>query len=254
MMTESTPPVRPVPPPSPHHDWALFLDIDGTLLDLADRPDRVAVPDGLRGHLSAASERLAGALALVSGRPLADIDRLFAPLRLPASGQHGGEWRPAPAANPEIVAGSSIPAALRMLADDLAARHPGTIVEQKSHALAIHYRHDPALGPQFGAQLAAALDGCAGLMLMPGRLVWEIKDATLSKGSAVDRFMAVPAFAGRRPVFIGDDRTDEDGFRAVQKHGGLALPVGRLAKPGQPGFADAAAVRRWLAGIAGDGR
>jgi trehalose 6-phosphate phosphatase len=249
-MTETTASARPAPPPPPGRHWALFLDIDGTLLDFADRPDRVAVPAGLRDHLAAAAGRLDGALALVSGRPLADIDRLFDPLRLPASGQHGGEWRRTAGAAPELTAGAEIPAALRGLADDLARRHRGLVVEQKSHALALHYRHAPELGPALGADLAAALEGCAGLMLMPGRLVWEIKDAGQSKGTAVDRFMAMPGFVGRHPVFIGDDRTDEDGFRAVAARGGLALPVGRLARPGLPGFADAAAVRAWLAGFA----
>ncbi|MFC3675621.1 trehalose-phosphatase [Ferrovibrio xuzhouensis] len=250
-MTETTSAVRPAPPPPPGRDWALFLDIDGTLLDIADRPDRVAVPAGLRDHLAGAAGRLDGALALVSGRPLSDIDRLFDPLRLPASGQHGGEWRPAAGAAPALTAGTEIPAGLRALAEALAGRHRGMIVEQKSHALALHYRHDPALGPALGAELAAALEGCAGLMLMPGRLVWEIKDASQSKGTAVGRFMALPGFAGRRPVFIGDDRTDEDGFRAALELGGFALPVGRLARSGEPGFADAAAVRDWLAGFAG---
>jgi trehalose 6-phosphate phosphatase len=250
-MTETPASARPAPPPPPGPDWALFLDIDGTLLDMAERPDAVVVPQGLRDHLAAAAAGLAGALALVSGRPISDIDRLFDPLRLPASGQHGGEWRPAAGAVPELTAGAEIPAALRRLADDLGRRHPGMVIEQKTHALALHYRHAPDLGPALGAELAAALEGCAGLMLMPGRLVWEIKDAAQSKGTAVERFMAVPAFAGRRPVFIGDDRTDEDGFRAAEALGGLALPVGRLARSGLPGFADAAAVRGWLAAFSG---
>lgn len=248
-MTDQTSAAQPASPPLPDSDWALFLDIDGTLLDIAETPDRVVVPAALRRDLAAAAAALGGALALVSGRALGNIDGLFDPLRLPASGQHGGEWRPAADAAPEILV-APLPQALRDLADGLAARHAGLIVEHKSRALAVHYRHAPQLGPEIGSLLGAQLEGREGLMLMPGRLVWEIKDATQSKGTAVSRFMGAPAFAGRRPVFVGDDRTDEDGFRAAERHGGFALPVGPLAQPGQPGFRDAGAVRQWLADFA----
>lgn len=243
----------PALPPLPRSDWALFLDIDGTLLDIADAPDRVVVPADLREHLRIAAARLDGALALVSGRALDSVDRLFDPLRLAASGQHGSEWRPAPHAQIRSVAGLALPETLHHSIARLADLHPGILVERKSHALAVHYRHVPELGPSLGARLAEALEGHAGLMLMPGRHVWEVKDAALSKGSAVELFLREPAFAGRRPVFIGDDRTDEDGFRAVERAGGLALPVGALARswPERHGFVDAQAVRGWLAAFAG---
>lgn len=242
----------PALPPLPRSDWALFLDIDGTLLDIAEAPDRVVVPADLREHLRIAADRLDGALALVSGRALDSVDRLFDPLRLAASGQHGSEWRPAPHAQICPVAGLPLPESLHHSIARLADLHPGILVERKSHALAVHYRHAPELGPQLGARLAEALEGHAGLMLMPGRHVWEVKDAAFSKGSAVELFLREPVFAGRCPVFIGDDRTDEDGFRAVERVGGLALPVGALSRywPERHGFADAQAVRGWLAAFA----
>lgn len=242
----------PALPPLPRSDWALFLDIDGTLLDIAEAPDRVLVPSGLREHLRITADRLGGAVALVSGRALDSVDRLFDPLRLAAAGQHGSEWRPAPQADIRPAKSAQLPVALHDKAAGFAAQHPGILIERKSHALAVHYRHAPHLGAELGARLAELLEEHPGLMLLPGRDVWEVKDAVLSKGSAVSLFLDQPAFAGRRPVFIGDDRTDEDGFRVVEQAGGLALPVGPLARfwPGRACFPDADAVRGWLAAFA----
>lgn len=254
-MTEHTAPSQgqaaalPLPaPPMPQSDWALFLDIDGTLLDIADSPENVSVSEQLRADLDAASRLLNGALALVSGRTITDIDKLFDPLRLAASGQHGSEWRPTASATPQPVVEQPLPEGLHAAAAHLSRLHPGIVVERKSHALAVHYRHAPVLGPQIGASLAQAMSGLEGLMLMPGKFVWEIKDATQSKGTAVERFLQQPAFSNRRPVFVGDDRTDEDGFRAVEKHGGMAFAVGPMAlrQPARPGFIAPAAVRGWL--------
>jgi len=255
-MTEHTTPAEgqaaealPLPaPPRPRADWALFLDIDGTLLDIADSPENVSVSDQLRADLEAASKLLSGALALVSGRTITDIDKLFDPLRLAASGQHGSEWRPTASAAAQPVVEHPLPEGLHAAAAALATLHPGIVVERKSHALAVHYRHAPELGPQIGARLAQEMSGLEGLMLMPGKFVWEIKDATQSKGTAVERFLSQPAFANRVPVFVGDDRTDEDGFRAVERHGGVSLAVGPMAlrRPTLPGFIAPAAVRGWL--------
>lgn len=259
-MTEQTTPAEgqaadalPLPsPPSPQSDWALFLDIDGTLLDIADSPENVSVSEQLRADLAAASKLLNGALALVSGRTIDNIDRLFDPLKLAASGQHGSEWRPTASAPAQPVVDQPLPAGLHAAAAKLATLHPGIVVERKSHALAVHYRHAPALGPEIGARLAQSMSGLEGLMLMPGKFVWEIKDAAQSKGTAVERFLQQPAFANRIPVFVGDDRTDEDGFRAVEKHGGISFAVGPMAlrRPTLPGFIAPAAVRGWIAAFA----
>jgi trehalose 6-phosphate phosphatase len=257
-MTDQTAPMAvpaalplPVPPP-PQADWALFLDIDGTLLDLAAAPDAVRVPADLRAALQAVAARLDGALALVSGRSIATIDRLFDPLRLAVSGQHGSEWRPAPDAPVQAVAARPLPAAVDTAVAAIGRRHTGILVERKSHALAVHYRQTPAAGAEIGAQLARAIAGLDGLMLMPGQCVWEIKDATRSKGTAVAHFLTLPTFQRRRPVFVGDDRTDEDGFRVVEQQGGHAFAVGALAlqQPQRPGFATPDDVRRWLGDFA----
>lgn len=240
------------PPPLPQPNWALFLDIDGTLLDIAESPDRVAVPPALRDDLRAVEQRLNGALALVSGRAIAAIDKLFAPLQFAASGQHGSEWRPVPGAATQAVAEAPLPGGLHEAAARLNGLHPGIVVERKSHALAVHYRNAQDFGAEIGGRLATAMAGFEGLMLLHGKFVWEIKDARLSKGTAVDLFMRQPAFADRVAVFVGDDRTDEDGFHAVESLGGLALPVGPLAlkRPQGPGFATPAQVRDWLATFA----
>lgn len=253
-MTETaipeSPGLPPEPPPPPGSNWALFLDIDGTLLDIAETPDQVWVPPALRNDLDVVAGQLGGALALISGRPVSEIDRLFDPLKLPASGQHGGEWRPTPQQATEVIAGQTVPQHLREVADRLLHQYAGVVVEQKSHAIAVHYRHAPDVGPELGARLAEAMAGIEGLQLLSGRSVWEVKDSTQSKGTAVQRFMTRPDFAGRLPVFVGDDTTDLDGFLAVEALGGLALPVGPLARGGKPGFAGPDAVRSWLAEFA----
>lgn len=242
------------PPPLPQPNWALFLDIDGTLLDLAETPDGVRVPSDLLAHLRLAEQRLNGALALISGRAIAVIDQLFAPLQLAASGQHGSEWRPRPGAPVHAVAAAPLPPSLHDAAARIGRLHPGIVIERKSHALAVHYRNAPDFGAEIGGRLSQAMAGFDGLTLLHGKFVWEIKDAVQSKGTAVELFMRQQAFADRVAVFVGDDRTDEDGFHAVESLGGLALPVGALAlkRPQGPGFATPAQVRAWLAAFATD--
>jgi trehalose 6-phosphate phosphatase len=231
---------------------ALFLDVDGTLLDIRRRPAEVVVPPGLRDLLESVSGTLGGALALVSGRSIADLDRLFAPLRLPAAGQHGcelrlerdGEYRPQPVQH--------IEPALRLAVAVLAARHPGVEIEDKGQTLALHYRAAPRAMEMLSEQLER-LAGRTGELIALGRgkMVFELRDARFTKASAVEAFLDRAPFAGRLPVFIGDDVTDEDGFEAVERHGGIAMPVGRmLARDGRERratFAGPADVREWLA-------
>ncbi|MBL8669766.1 MAG: trehalose-phosphatase [Alphaproteobacteria bacterium] len=247
-------PNDPRQPPRPRDDWALFLDVDGTLLDIAPRPDAAEVPDGLRESLAAAAAALGGALALVSGRAVADIDRLFAPLRLPASGQHGAELRAAavsaPAAGVMLLPESALDAV-----GSAVAGMPGVHVEIKTYAAAVHYRAAPEAGEALRRSLVPVA-AATGLALLPGRLVWELRPFGVSKGTAVGAFMAQAPFRGRRPVFIGDDIADEDGFAAARAQGGLGLRVAGYAgedwpQPATPpSFTGPAAVRAWLADLA----
>jgi trehalose 6-phosphate phosphatase len=233
---------------SPRADWALFLDVDGTLIDLAESPNAVIVPDGLPAALKRASDCLGGALALVSGRPIDDLDRLFHPLVLPAAGVHGLELRveegPVKTVRPPLTD--------RCREKLAAAAHgfPGVLVENKEGAVALHYRREPQACDELRRRIELALrdEECANLTLRPGKMVWEIRHAGVDKGDAVDVFMERPPFAGRIPVFVGDDDTDADGFAAAQRLGGIAVPVGHEPSDG-PGFAVPADVRLWLSGL-----
>lgn len=230
----------------------LFLDVDGTLLDLAARPMDVDVPRRLLDDLSALSIRLDGALALVSGRSVAVLDELFEPLRLKAAGSHGAELRLEAEGEVEIVS-AGLPAALREELEELSANIPGVLIEDKAVCVAVHYREAPTSADALRAALETMLNatGDASLEILPGRLVFEVKHRSHDKGTAVDAFMERPPFRGRRPVFIGDDITDEAGFAVVPKHGGLAYAVGRDMRGAKRGFDTASEVRAWIARLAG---
>ena len=231
--------------------WALFLDVDGTLLDIADEPQGVAVPPHLRPDLARLSNALGGALALVSGRTVEELDHLFAPLVLPAAGQHGAEIRLTPAAAVEAARTDPALALLVPKVREIAAVWPNVEVEEKGAAIAVHFRRAPEAEAYLNRSLGALLDGMGGAVeMLQGKMVRELRDFRHTKGTAVGVFLASPPFIGRRPIFIGDDVTDEDGFQAVEAVGGLAMPVGFHPLIGRPPiFADAASVRAWLASI-----
>ena len=217
---------------------AVFLDFDGTLVDLAPTPDGVRLEPGVVVALALLAERHGGALALISGRPVAQIDAMLAPLMLPVAGVHGVERRGADgalqvAATPDV---SPVLACARALA----AIHPGLLVEHKRGAVALHYRLAPELEHLCLKEMIAAVQACPGVLLLHGKMVLEAKPAATDKGGAIAAFMAEAPFAGRRPVFAGDDTTDEAGFAFVQQVGGQGVKVGRgpsaatlrLASPG----------------------
>jgi len=219
---------------SPLPEWdvrqALFLDVDGTLLEIMQHPDDVQAEPGLTQLLAAASRSLGGALALVSGRSIASLDRIFVPLCLPAAGLHGLERRDA-RGRVHYPAGYAdrIGAARRELLDFVQSE-PGLLLEDKGAALALHYRNAPALEDACRRRMQSAR-AVAGedFHVQHGKMVLELKPTGEDKGTAVTAFMAEPPFAGRQPVFIGDDVTDEDGFRAVNAIGGLSIRVGQSA-------------------------
>jgi trehalose 6-phosphate phosphatase len=213
--------------PAPSADWALFLDIDGTLLELAPTPSEVVVPPGLPGLLSALKRALGGAVALVSGRSLADIDALFSPLEPIAAGQHGAEIRLPNGATERLGRAGGVLTGLMEKIGAFAAARPGILVEDKGMTIAVHCRQAPGYQAELGRFLAD-LTAAHGdrLETIGGHRVFEIKPRNLSKRTAVERLMRIAPFAGRLPLFIGDDRTDEDGFAAVRALGGHAIRVG----------------------------
>ncbi len=229
-------------------EWALFLDVDGTLLDIAEHPDQVRVPPSLIANLQRVSASLGGALGLVSGRSIAWIDDAFRPLRLPAAGQQGSEIRIAQNTNATadaIIDLGGVRGRLQPLGS-----MDGVDVEDKGLTIAVHYRgaRDRARAKQAIEQALAALDD--GIEAVPGRLVYEVKARGVSKGTAVARLAEAPAFSGRMPVYFGDDRTDEYAFHEVLARGGIAVQVGPSpAPPGCFWIESPSETRRWLAGL-----
>ncbi len=228
---------------------ALFLDVDGTLLEFAASPQAVVVPEGLVSCLARAELALGGALALVSGRTLSDLDRMFRPLRVRAGGVHGAEMRFDPVASAVVAEqAEALPSGLWRRLNAVVAGFPAVFVENKRFSFAVHYRAAPNLAGRLGEALRRFLDEQAplDLELVEGSLVYEIKARGFDKGVAIRRFMARAPFAGRIPIFIGDDATDEVGFAAAVSLHGFAYSVGRSSHAVAGAFPDPAAVRRWL--------
>ncbi len=235
---------------------ALLLDIDGTLLDIAPRPDEVRVPSRLRGILKGLWEQLDGALSFISGRPLADIDRIFAPLKLPAVGGHGAEIRPSMDGAIIDQLAQPLDPKLKQLLSKIAKLGPGVLIEDKSYSLAIHYRLAPKLGGDVLRSVAAICEkwGAHRLELLPGKSVIEIKQRGFDKGTALRQLMGYPSFAGRRPVFIGDDTTDDAAFAVLPEFSGVGLSVGGIVPGASFNFETPHDVRVWLEQLAEQAR
>ncbi|RTL52493.1 MAG: trehalose-phosphatase [Bradyrhizobiaceae bacterium] len=233
-------------------DCALLLDIDGTLLDLAATPSDVRVPRGLENTLSELHARTDGALALVSGRSLDDVDRLFAPIRLPVVGGHGAEMRLS--ADNEAVAVHAPPMDkdLKKRFSAIAQLSPGILLEDKGYSIALHYR----LAPHFERTIYDAVSAIradlpeAPLEILPGKAVCEIKHSGFTKASGVTELMKHEPFMGRQPIFIGDDVTDETVFALMPSLNGISFSVSRHARGVDGYFESPNDVREWLAGLA----
>jgi trehalose 6-phosphate phosphatase len=234
---------------------AILLDIDGTILDFAPSPQQVWVPTGLRRVLTRLAELTGGALALVSGRAINDIDLIFSPLQLPAIGVHGAEMRTTGDGEPQLRVAPLSKALKRKLAT-IAELGPGILVEDKSFSLALHYRLAPDKGEAIEAAVAAiCADAPPGTIeILPGKLVIDVKPAGINKGNAVCELMSHPPFAGRQPLFIGDDRTDLPVFGIIPKFAGLAYSVGRIVADVDGHFDTPEDVRLWLARVADQSR
>ena len=224
-------------PPFPRA--ALLLDMDGTLVDLAPTPDAVVVAAGLADVLATLRDALGGALAIVTGRPVETVDRLFGDTVRSVAGEHGGAIRQATGAPVERPDLPSPPQAWLDAAETLVRAYPGALLERKARGFALHYRQAPEAREAFRTALAAMVGTAARFELHPAHSLWEIRPAGADKGRAVAALMGRPPFAGRLPVFIGDDVTDEDGMRACRTLGGAGLRVDEV-------FGDPAGVRSWL--------
>ncbi len=211
--------------------WALFLDIDGTLIDLAATPDAIQVPLSLAGDLQAVANRLRGALALVTGRSLVYADALFAPSRFPIAGLHGAELRGADGAT---VVATATPAfvTLKQRLVEQTAWMEGVLIEDKGAAVAAHYRLAPAFDTALeGIMRAFAEAAGPDWVLQPGKMVFEIRPARADKGDAVAVYLEQAAFVDRLPIAIGDDLTDETMFALANARGGQSIRVGSLSTP-----------------------
>jgi trehalose 6-phosphate phosphatase len=231
---------------------AFFLDIDGTLLDIADHPDLIRVDGELLGLLESLGRAAGGALALISGRSVEDIDTLLAGSRFCVAGQHGAERRDfSGTMHRREVSRAALETARRRLAA-VAARHPALVLEDKGVNFAVHFRSAPELAEQTRDEvrdLARELGGEFEVQL--GKMVVELRPAGKDKGVAISEFLAEEPFRGRSPVFVGDDLTDEIGFELINRVGGHSVKVGPGRSSARWGLADAGAVRKWLADFVG---
>ena len=230
-------------------ECAILLDIDGTLLDLAPTPREVWVPPGLAETLSRLRDRTSGALALVSGRSLNDIDLIFAPEQFPAVGGHGAEMRISTDSEAVAVHAPPMDKELKRRLAAIAKLSPGILLEDKGYSLALHYRLAPHAEKAIyeAVSLIRADLPNAPIEVLPGKCVCEIKQSGFDKATGVRELMTHEPFRGRRPIFIGDHVTDESVFAMMPDLGGLAFSVGRRAQGVTDYFDEPRDVRAWLA-------
>lgn len=242
-------------PPLPRDEWAYFFDIDGTLSELAPTPGSARLAPALRQEIRLLLERCGGAIAVVSGRPLREIDRIFAGLALPAAGQHGAERRSATGLVTHLpVARPMLDLALAALAPWV-ARHPRLLLEDKGDSLALHYRLRPAMaGVAHRVMRKVQRELGAAFMVQKGKLLVELVPAGVDKGRAVRAFLDEHPFQGRLPVFVGDDVSDEAAFAAVAALGGHAIKVGPGPTTARWRLPSVVAVGAWLTSRAVDPR
>lgn len=234
-------------PPVASLQWAYFLDVDGTLIGFADTPDAVRVGAPLLELIDALHQHTGGALALVSGRMLADLQARIGLRQLPMAGLHGLERRDSAG---RLWMHAAPPAAKHAIQESLApilVRHPGLLLEDKGLTLALHYRRVPTLAGYVHRVMArVVLAQAPALELQPGKFVVEIKPAGVDKGSAVADYLAEYPFKGRCPVFIGDDLNDEQGFAEVNRQGGISIKVGNGPSCAKYRLPNVGAVHEWL--------
>jgi len=226
--------------------YAFFFDVDGTLAAIQSRPEAVFIPEQVIAQLQQLSALSQGALALVSGRPIEQLDALAAPWYGPAAGVHGAERRDAEGNLQRISLPVEVEQSLRAELQNAMASWPGTQLEVKGMAFALHYRQAMQHEQDVMRLAEQSVKRFPGLALQPGKCVVEIKPAGIDKGAAISDFMQQPPFAGRTPVFIGDDLTDEKGFLAVNARQGVSIKVGEGSTQAHYRLHDVDAVYGWL--------
>lgn len=243
------PPARPEGFPE---RFALFLDLDGTVLDLAPTPNSVSIPAATLAAIGGLSDRLDGAVAVITGRELADVDRILAPLRLPAAALHGAELRRC--GGGRAAAGAEdLPQRLTAALGAFVDQRPGLTLEDKGASAAVHYRASPEREGEVREHVGDLVEKLAPEHeLQPGKMVVEVRPRGIDKGGALRALMEAAPFAGRTPLVCGDDLTDEFAFEAAAQFGGAAILVGDPERPSSAAFglADPAAMRAWLEALA----
>ncbi|SNR55145.1 trehalose-phosphatase [Paracoccus sediminis] len=227
-------------------DTALFLDFDGCLVDIAPRPDAVVIPDGLENRLIRLHDRLDGAVALVSGRDIADLRSWLPGFPGAIAGSHGAELSLDGKAIQTTHRIELDVAALHRAAADAVADRPAILVEPKPHGVAMHYRADPSLRPVVEAAMAQLASAHPGMVLQPAKMAVELRPGGTGKDGALDRLMSAPPFAGRVPVYAGDDLTDEAAMAHAQARGGCGIKIGAGDTVARCRLADPAALAGWL--------
>jgi trehalose 6-phosphate phosphatase len=235
--------------PFPGADSALFLDFDGTLAELAEQPDSVVVQPELVPILARLSQSLDGALAIVTGRTIVEIDAFLAPLVLPVAGVHGAERRSLNAADDWRIQVDGI-GQVAAIAHALQAKHEALIVEEKSVAVALHYRQAPDLEALCLQTMSDAAAEWPDLIVLRGKKVVEVKPRQASKGAAVRHFLGEQPFVGRVPWFVGDDVTDEAAFEVVNGLSGFAIKIGAGDTGALYRLPDPTQLREWLRSMA----
>jgi trehalose 6-phosphate phosphatase len=227
--------------------YAIFLDFDGTLVEIEDSPEAVRLPAPTRRLLKALQEKSGGAVALVSGREIAVLDRMLHPLVLPLAGVHGLQRRDAQGV--VHTSTSSDLTGVTIILEKAIGRESGVIIEQKSGAVAVHYRLRPDLERRCRESVEKIVQLHPDLQLLRGKMVFELTQKGADKGSAIEAFLSEPPFSGRIPIFAGDDVTDEAGFSLVDRHGGISIKVGAQPTVARFRAHGVSEVENWLGSI-----
>ncbi|MEW5562229.1 trehalose-phosphatase [Enterobacter asburiae] len=237
-------------PPVVRGNYAFFFDLDGTLAEIKPHPDQVTLPEPIRLTLHQLAQQQQGALALISGRSMSELDALAAPYRFPLAGVHGAERRDIKGQLHRVELPPTLAAELRHWLNEQAPPLEGCEVENKGMAFALHYRQAPQHQRAIESLAQEAVKRFPGLALQPGKCVVEIKPEGINKGAAVSAFMQEAPFLGRLPVFVGDDLTDEAGFAVVNAAGGISVKVGQGKTQAHWRLASVADTHHWLLQLA----